>query len=89
MSCPSPGALIFPDSDSGRVMSENRFLVARDGLGYAKERCTPHGFRSSFRDWAANPQQDRGRLSSRPAPHQALRAHGGLGCLRLPRTNCG
>ncbi len=45
--------LIFPDSDSGRVMSENRFLVARDGLGYSKERCTPHGFRSSFRDWAA------------------------------------
>ena len=45
--------LIFPDNDSGRVMSENRFLVARDGLGYGKERCTPHGFRSSFRDWAA------------------------------------
>ena len=24
----------------------------RDGLGYAKDKCTPHGFRSSFRDWA-------------------------------------
>ena len=46
-------ALIFPDNDSGRVMPENRFLVARDTLGYDKERCTPHGFRSSFRDWAA------------------------------------
>ena len=46
-------ALIFPDSDSGRVMPENRFLVARDALGYRKDRCTPHGFRSSFRDWAA------------------------------------
>ena len=46
-------ALIFPDSDSGRVMPENRFLVARDALGYGKERCTPRGFRSSFRDWAA------------------------------------
>ena len=34
-------------------MSENRFLVARDSLAYSKERCTPHGFRSSFRDWAA------------------------------------
>ena len=45
--------LIFPDSDSGRVMPENRFLVARDALGYGKDRCTPHGFRSSFRDWAA------------------------------------
>jgi integrase len=45
--------LIFPDSETGRVMSENRFLVARDGLGYGKDICTPHGFRSSFRDWAA------------------------------------
>jgi len=45
--------LIFPDSESGRVMSENRFLVARDSLGYGKDSCTPHGFRSSFRDWAA------------------------------------
>jgi integrase len=45
--------LIFPDSDSGRVMSENRFLVARYSLGYGKEKRTHHGFRSSFRDWAA------------------------------------
>ena len=22
-------------------------------MGYGKDRCTPHGFRSSFRDWAA------------------------------------
>ena len=45
--------LIFPDDDRGRVMSENRFLGARDALGYSKDKCTPHGFRSSFRDWAA------------------------------------
>lgn len=45
--------LIFPDSQSGKAMSENRFLVARDALGYTKDKCTPHGFRSSFRDWAA------------------------------------
>jgi integrase len=44
---------IFPDAHPGRTMSENRFLVARDALGYSKEQCTPHGFRSSFRDWAA------------------------------------
>ena len=29
------------------------FLLTRDALGYAKDKCTPHGFRSSFRDWAA------------------------------------
>lgn len=46
------GDLIFPDRASGQAMSENRFLIARDALGYGT-RCTPHGFRSSFRDWAA------------------------------------
>lgn len=45
--------LIFPDTTTRRMMSENRFLVVRDGLGYSKDTCTPHGFRSSFRDWAA------------------------------------
>lgn len=45
--------LIFPDRGTGRAMSENRFLVARDALGYSKDECTPHGFRSSFRDWVS------------------------------------
>jgi integrase len=44
--------LIFPDDATRRAMSENRFLSVRDALGY-KDTCTPHGFRSSFRDWAA------------------------------------
>ena len=44
--------LIFTEGGFGRALSENRFLNARDGLGYG-DRCTPHGFRSSFRDWAA------------------------------------
>lgn len=46
--------LIFREGD--RPLSENRFLNARDALGYG-ERCTPHGFRSSFRDWAAETTQ--------------------------------
>lgn len=45
--------LVFPDPHTGKAMSENRFLIARDALGYTKAQCTPHGFRSSFRDWAA------------------------------------
>jgi integrase len=44
--------LIFPDHQTGKAMSENRFLVARDALAY-RGKCTPHGFRSSFRDWTA------------------------------------
>jgi integrase len=48
----NPAALIFADVHSAGGLSENRFLNARDALGF-RDRCTPHGFRSSFRDWAA------------------------------------
>ncbi len=44
--------LLFPDATTGAALSENRFLNARDDLGY-RGLCTPHGFRSSFRDWVA------------------------------------
>lgn len=47
------GDLVFPDDATGKPMSENRFLNARDSMGYDKSVCSPHGFRSSFRDWAA------------------------------------
>lgn len=46
--------LIFREGNT--ALSENRFLNARDALGY-RDRCTPHGFRSSFRDWAAETTQ--------------------------------
>lgn len=45
--------IVFPDNAFGRRMSENRFLSVRSSLGYRPDECTPHGFRSSFRDWAA------------------------------------
>ncbi len=43
-------ALVFPGSRSGRPMSDMALtmLLRRMGAG-----CTAHGFRSSFRDWAA------------------------------------
>ncbi|MFM9941236.1 MAG: tyrosine-type recombinase/integrase [Hyphomicrobiaceae bacterium] len=50
------GGLIFQEGSFGRGLSENRFLNAREAIGYG-ERCTPHGFRSSFRDWAAETTQ--------------------------------
>ena len=49
---PEPSRLVFSDSRTGLSLSENRFLNARDAIDYG-DRCTPHGFRSSFRDWAA------------------------------------
>ena len=41
--------LVFPNP-SGKPLSDNclSLRARKDGLG-----CTPHGFRSSFRDWAA------------------------------------
>ena len=45
--------LVFFDEQTGRMMSENRFLIVRDALGYGRGVCTRHGFRSSFRDWTA------------------------------------
>lgn len=44
--------LVFRDEHTDRRLSENQFLNARDALGY-NDHCTPHGFRSSFRDWAS------------------------------------
>ena len=45
--------LIFPDSDSRPRHVREPLPRRRDGLGYPKDKCTPHGFPSSFRDWAA------------------------------------
>jgi len=45
--------IVFPDNAFGRSMSDYRFLSVRSSLGYRPDECTPRGFRSSFRDWAA------------------------------------
>lgn len=49
-------------------MSENRFLNARDALGYG-DRCTPHGLRSSFRDWAAETTRFSSEVVERALAH--------------------
>lgn len=43
---------IFPNPRSGKALSENAFLQLLDQMG-KKGKFTVHGFRSSFRDWAA------------------------------------
>lgn len=43
---------VFRDPLRGDKLSENRFLNARDAIGF-RDACTPHGFRSSFRDWGS------------------------------------
>ena len=46
----TPDTLIFPHPTSGRALSENALLdrARKNNLG-----CVPHGFRSTWRDWAA------------------------------------
>ena len=44
-----PGDLVFPSTKKGMISDMTLSKVMRD----AKQPYTPHGFRSSFRDWAA------------------------------------
>jgi integrase len=43
---------LFPNPRTGKPLSENAFLQLLDQMG-KKGVITVHGFRSSFRDWAA------------------------------------
>ena len=44
-------AYVFPGANSGRPLSNMALAMLMRGMGYG--HVTPHGFRSSFRDWAA------------------------------------
>jgi len=46
------GTFLFPTPGSDEGLSENAMLEVVKRMGYS-ERCTPHGFRSTFRDWSA------------------------------------
>ena len=51
---PRIGRYVFPGQSDGKPISDSaiRTFVLRD-MGYGASDCTIHGFRSSFRDWAA------------------------------------
>jgi len=68
-------------------MSENRLLVARDALGYASDKCTLHGFRSSFRDWAAEETNFPAEVAEMALAHtiKSTARH----CLSPPPLRCG
>lgn len=46
------------ERESGKPFSNNALLALRDRMGF-KGKCTTHGFRSSFRDWAQSRKIDR------------------------------
>jgi integrase len=54
---PKPEGFIF-ERAPGKPFSNNALLVLRNRMGF-KERCTTHGFRSSFREWAQSNNVDR------------------------------
>jgi integrase len=45
------GAFVFPGGKAGRPLSNMAFLMLLRRMG--RDDLTAHGFRSSFRDWAA------------------------------------
>lgn len=47
-----PGGLVFPSAKPGTPLSDAAFAALLKRMGKATGAITPHGFRSSFRDWA-------------------------------------
>jgi integrase len=53
---PRPEGVVF-ERESGKPFSNNALLALRDRMGF-KDKCTTHGFRSSFRVWAQHQRLD-------------------------------
>jgi integrase len=47
-----PDAIIFPGLKPGSSLSDAAFNALLNRMGIDRAKVTPHGFRSSFRDWA-------------------------------------
>ena len=54
---PRPEGFVF-EREPGKPFSNNALLALRDRMGF-KGKCTTHGFRSSFREWAQHKRLDR------------------------------
>jgi integrase len=50
---PRVGDYVFPGQRKGSAISDTSIRGVLRDMGYAHEDATVHGFRSSFRDWAA------------------------------------
>jgi integrase len=65
----APDALVFPGLKPGSSLSDAAFNALLNRMGIDRSKVTPHGFRSSFRDWA-------GEISMFPREHaEAALAH--------------
>lgn len=52
LSSGEPDAVVFPGIKSGASLSDAAFDALLKRMGFKSGELTPHGFRSSFRDWA-------------------------------------
>jgi integrase len=52
LSSGGPGAMVFPGLKKGTGLSDAAFDRLLKRMGFKPGEVTPHGFRSSFRDWA-------------------------------------
>ncbi|MSO66057.1 MAG: site-specific integrase [Alphaproteobacteria bacterium] len=67
MGRPAPGAYVFPGGRPGRPPSSNALLARLNRMGRAE--ITAHGFRSTFRDWAATQTNFPREVSERALAH--------------------
>ena len=51
---PAEGDFVFPGGKEGAGLSNAAMSELLKGMGYAPEYATVHGFRSTFKDWAAD-----------------------------------
>lgn len=52
LSSGEPSAVVFPGLKPGAILSDAAFDALLKRMGFKSGELTPHGFRSSFRDWA-------------------------------------
>ena len=50
---PRMGRWVFPGQGQGKAISDTSVRNVLRRMGYGEDEVCPHGFRSSFRDWAA------------------------------------
>ncbi len=50
---PEEGDYLFPGGKEGAGLSNAAMSELLKGMGYSPEYATVHGFRSTFKDWAA------------------------------------
>lgn len=59
---------VFPGAKPGRPLSNMAIAMLMRGMGYG--HATPHGFRSSFRDWAAERTSFPGEVAEMALAHK-------------------